>query len=84
VRCGGFNGDWFITPPQARHVAHDFELGSHKRERGEGCGFSEDVCKVVFTRDEVHDKSVGSNFIVDKMEVDFNVSGAGMECRIGR
>jgi hypothetical protein len=40
---------------QARRMAHDVDLGSHKRERRGGCGFSKDVCKVVFTRDEAHD-----------------------------
>ena len=55
VRFGGFNGNWFITPSQPRHMAHNVELGSHKREMREGCGFSKDIYKVIFARDEVHD-----------------------------
>ena len=54
VRIGGVNGVCFITPTQARHMARDFELGLHDRERRESGGLSEDVSEVVFARDETH------------------------------
>lgn len=50
-----------------------------KREPRKGYRFGENVNYLVFARDEVDVQYSTSNYITDKMKVDFNMFGFSME-----
>lgn len=70
---------WFNTPPQAKHGGHNVELGAHKREVWRGSGFGEDVCKIIFARDESDSQCFGGDFVTNEVKVNFDVFGTSME-----
>ena len=71
------------TPPQAQLYRDNNELGTEQCKPRERQGLGEDICQLIFTREEPNGNKFDSNHSPKKMKINFYLLRASMENKIG-